>query len=173
MSNKEESRLVNKPDTKINWGVFQNSADEYKFLKGILKIVKKYTGLGIAEMVSKYKRDEISRDHIQLAALNVFLAVHAGKAAGDFLKVEGDRKAIRSRYFVEIKRDANNEGDKITDTLASSKADAKVRKERHLESAAMERKEIYINVMHRVNKLLDALESASKTLSAEWGHTNG
>jgi len=173
MSDKKKSRLIEKPNTKVDWSIFQNSPDEYEFLHGILKIVNRYTGLGIADMVSKYKRSELNRDHVQLAALNVFLAVHSGKAQGDFLRTEGNRKGKRSKIFVEIKRKAAESGDKITDTMASTKADSMVRKERHLESAAMERREIYTNAMHRINKLLDALETAAKSLSAEWGHTNG
>lgn len=171
MPKKKRSRLV-KPKIKINWKKFQNDPEAYEFLRGMLKMVKKYTGMGIAEMVSAYKRDAIARDHIALAASNVFLAVHAGKAMGDHLKAEGMRKAERGHNFVKIKEEAAAEGDKITDSLAAQQAEKMSKRSRLRESAALERREILLNVMHRVNKLLDALDSAGKTLTAEWGKTN-
>jgi hypothetical protein len=172
MPKSKKSNLVGKPKIKINWKAFQNDPEEYEFIKTILKFIKKFTGMGIAELASKYKKGEIGRDHVKLASLNVFLAVYAGKAAGEHLEKEGKRKSVRGKNFLEIKEDAASGGDKMTDKTAEAQAEKMSLKHRKAEARALEKKEIYMNVMHRINKLLDVLESASHALQAEWGRTN-
>lgn len=156
----------------INWDDFQNDKGAFKFLRRILKFVEKYQGMGISEMVSSYRKDKLSQDYLNLAALNVYLAVFAGKAEGEQKLAYGRRKSKIAAEIVDIKLNGLEDYDKaITDTLCNAEAEKRARKYRIREAKALELSFAYINVMHRTNRVLDAIENAIRSLEAEHKRT--
>jgi len=155
----------------IDFSTFQNDPQEYEFLRKILKIVDKYAGIGIAEMVSRYKKDKLIRDQINLSALNVFLAVYAGKAEGEQNKIYGIRKTKSAAFFMNAKTEGVDGVDKVTDSICTNEAERRSKKLRAEEAKGIEKVSIYTNVMHRTNKLLDALENAIRSLDSEYRRT--
>jgi hypothetical protein len=155
----------------IDWSKFQNKASSFKFLRKILKIVSKYSGMGIADMVSKFKKDELIKDQMNLAALNVFLAVQAGKAEGSFQKAYAKRKTGMAEEQVDIYKSGMDDVERVTDKLALAEAERRVGPLRAKEAKATEKAKVFELVMHRVNKLLDAIENANRSLEAERGRT--
>jgi len=156
---------------EIDWEDFQNKPNEFRFLKKILKLVGKYQGMGIADMVSAFKKDILSRDQINLAAMNVFLAVQAGRAEGGLNKAYGNRKAKIAEEEVDIRLNGMEDVDRVTDKLVQAEAEKRCKKHRMREAKATELARVFEYVMHRVNKLLDALENANKSLEAEHRRT--
>jgi len=156
-----------KKKVKIDWESFQNDKPLFITVRKILKIVTKYEGIGIASLVSENRADGLLKDKMSLAALNVFLAVEAGRAEGAFIRANGLRKSKYAEFFIKIKEEAENEGSKITDSTTANKAEMKCKKFRIREAKAQELSLILSNVMFRANKLVDSLETAIQSLEAE------
>jgi hypothetical protein len=156
-----------KENLDLNWEDFQNNKKIFKNLLPILKVVGKYKDITIADMISRYKQDILSRDQLKLSAMNVYLAVEAGKAEAAFTRTHGEITTRTAEAFVNIKKDHSEESRKMTDSLAHEMSEVRISKYRERESRAQEKSLVLNNVMYRVAKLLDALESAIKSLKKE------
>ncbi len=157
--------------SRIPWDKMQNDPKEYAYIKKMLKIVSRYDGIGIAEIVSRYKKSQINKDYMNLGAMNVFLGVLTGKAEGDYLKANHLRKSKLAEEEVDVRINGMDDEIKVTDKLAIAEAEKRCKKYRKAEARAMEKMKVFENVLHRTNKLLEILENVHRNMDTEYRRT--
>ena len=173
---KKNPNVKKKSKGKIPWDKMQNDPKEYDYIRKMLKIIKRYDGIGIAELVSRSKKSQIVKDYMNLGAMNVYLGILTGKAEGDFLKANHKRKSELAKAEVDVRvngmDDEEDEGKiKVTDKLAIAEAENRCIKYRKLEAKALEKQKVFENTLHRTNKLLEILENVHKNLDTEYRRT--
>lgn len=157
--------------SKIPWDKMQNDPKEYIYIRKMLKIISKYDGIGIADIVSRVKKSQIIKDYMNLGAMNVYLGVLTGKAEGDYLKANHIRKFKLAEAEVDVRVNGMDDDIKVTDKLAVAEAEKRCKKYRLREAKAMEKQKVFENTLHRTNKLLEILENVHKNLDTEYRRT--